>query len=186
MGTLGWCLVAGTLIETVNGTKAIEDLRDGEVLVTTATMKDIKRPIEFGTVSNEARTVKVENPRLYGFSKRRSHKSCEIRSLPTADNEKPFFTASHVFHTTSGLRAIDAYAARKLNPASTIGELRVGHVLFRLDEKREYSFVVITEIHDSQASDVNIVYDLHLSKGRSYHANGFLTAVSYPEVCSDT
>lgn len=32
--------------------------------------------------------------------------------------------------------------------------------------------------------DIDVVYDVHLSEGRSYHANGYLTSVSYPEVRS--
>lgn len=153
------CFMAGTKVETSSGSMAIEDLAEGDQVLTRANGEK-----QWGTRSDEV----VENPSpdiLYGFN-----------------GEAPFFTASHPFFTTTGLRSIDPETARKENPWLNVGQLKPGHILFRLNAEKEYEREVVDSINSSR-SNVTSVYGVHLREGlRSYHANGYLVAINYPEI----
>ncbi|KAF7550311.1 hypothetical protein G7Z17_g5796 [Cylindrodendrum hubeiense] len=154
------CFVPGTLVETMRGSMAIESLAEDDMILTRAGATR-----QWGVRSDEV----VENPApgiLYGFN-----------------NGPAFFTAGHPFHTTTGLRAIDPHLARQENPWLNVGELRVGHQLLRLnDDKTDYELETITSISRAQ-SNATSVYGVHLREGlRSYHANGYLVALNYPEI----
>ncbi|KAL2672765.1 hypothetical protein Neosp_013481 [[Neocosmospora] mangrovei] len=153
------CFIAGTKVETSNGSKAIEDLREGDQILTRAGEAQQR-----GICSDEI--VENTSPEtLYGFN-----------------GEAPFFTAGHPFYTTTGLRSIDPQTARKENPWLEVGQLKPGHVLLRLNAEKQYEQEVITSINMSR-SDVTSVYGVHLREGlRSYHANGYLVAINYPEI----
>lgn len=100
------------------------------------------------------------------------------------DDEEPFFTAGHVFFTTSGPKAVDPELAMMENPWANVGRLSVGHILYRLAEDgRDYEQVLVESITGRQIPEVTSVYGVHLREGRrSYHANRYLVAVNYPEV----
>lgn len=153
------CFIAGTKVETSNGSKAIEDLTEDDQVLTRADGAK-----QWGTRSDEV----VENPSpdtLYGFN-----------------GEAPFFTAGHPFYTTTGLRSIDPHTARQENPWLDVDQLKPGHVLLRLNAEKQYEPEVINSINVSR-SDVTSVYGVHLREGlRSYHANGYLVAINYPEI----
>ncbi|RSM14732.1 hypothetical protein CDV31_005314 [Fusarium ambrosium] len=153
------CFIAGTRVETLSGSKAIEDLTEGDQVLTRADGAK-----QWGTRSDEV----VKNPAtgtLFGFNA-----------------EAPFFTAGHPFYTTTGLRAIDPETARQENPWLEVGQLKPGHVLFRLNAEKEYELKTINSINSSR-SDVSSVYGVHLREGlRSYHANGYLVTINYPEI----
>ncbi|KAJ4208239.1 hypothetical protein NW759_013674 [Fusarium solani] len=153
------CFIAGTKVETSSGSKAIEELSEGDQVLTRSGEAQ-----QWGTRSDEV----VENPSpdtLYGFN-----------------GESPFFTAGHPFFTTTGLRSVDPHTARKENPWLEVGQLKPGHVLLRLNAEKKYEREVINSINVSQ-SDVASVYGVHLREGlRSYHANGYLVAINYPEI----
>ena len=102
----------------------------------------------------------------------------------SADDEKPFFTAGHVFFTTTGLRALNPTLAMKENPWADIGRLSVGNIVMRLNrETKQYEQIIVQSISSEAMPDVKQVYGIHLREGRrSYHANGYLVAVNYPEV----
>lgn len=70
------------------------------------------------------------------------------------------------------------------NPWMIPGRLLVGHRVLRWDENaKEYISVEVKSISGEQRHDVREVYDIHLREGRrSYHANGYLVSVNYPEV----
>jgi hypothetical protein len=104
--------------------------------------------------------------------------------LTVADDEAPFFTAGHVFHTTTGLRAVDAELAMKENPWAEVGRLLPGHIVYRLAKfGGGYDQVPVIRINSRQMPEVMEVYGVHLREGRrSYHANGYLVMVNYPEV----
>lgn len=70
------------------------------------------------------------------------------------------------------------------NPWADVGRLAVGNILLRLNVKsKSYEQVVIESISSETSAQVKTVYGLHLREGRrSYHANGYLVAVNYPEV----
>ncbi|KAI9154789.1 hypothetical protein HJFPF1_07346 [Paramyrothecium foliicola] len=159
------CLAPGTIIHTETGSKAVQDLQDGEALLARGNFKEYKRAATYGKVSREDRRIPVEGAVLYGFN-----------------DEDAFFTSSHIFHTTTGLRALDPSLACRQNPTLAIGQLNIGHVLFRIDDELNYSYVVIRSISSREAPDLDCVYNLHLSEARSYHANGYLVSVSYPEI----
>ena len=102
------------------------------------------------------------------------------------NGEECFFTASHVFHTTSGLRALNPEAARAENPWIEVSRLRVGHVLKRTTDGRTYTYVPISSI-ETERNTCNGVYGVHLREGlRSYHANGYLVHLNYPEITMKT
>ncbi|RSL50187.1 hypothetical protein CEP54_012058 [Fusarium duplospermum] len=154
------CFFAGPRVETSSGPKAIEYLAKGDQVLTRADGAK-----QWGTRSDEI----VENPApnyLFGFN-----------------TEEPFFTAGHAFHDTTGLRSFDPGASRRENPWLEVGRLEPGHVLFRLNaDKTEYELETINSIIVSR-SKVTSVYGVHLREGlRSYHANGYLVAINYPEI----
>ena len=70
------------------------------------------------------------------------------------------------------------------NPWANVGRLLAGHIVYRLaKDGSRYDQVPIIRIHSHQMPDVNEVYGVHLRDGRrSYHANGYLVMVNYPEV----
>ncbi|KAK3371086.1 hypothetical protein B0T24DRAFT_531973, partial [Lasiosphaeria ovina] len=155
------CFAPGTQIMTFNfGTTAIEELREGTQVLTRAD------PQQWGICSSE--TVKLPCPeRLFGIN-----------------GEGAFFTAGHPFFTTTGLRAIDPEAARRENPWIEVGTLKIGHQLLRVrqDDTSSYETVEIRTI-EALKSEHQFVYGVHLREGlRSYHANGYLVALNYPEI----
>lgn len=104
---------------------------------------------------------------------------------------KPFFTAGHVFHTTTGLRAIDSKVAQLENDFLEVGTLSVGDEVLRLPQdwnsskassSTSYDVVTIDSLPSELTASTH-VYGVHLREGlRSYHANGFLVALNYPEL----
>ena len=152
------CFIAGTKILTVHGPTNIEQLATGAQVLTRA------EPIQWGVLSNEL--VRFPAPKqIYGFN-----------------GSQAFFTAGHVFFTSTGLRAVDPMLARRENPWIEVGKLRAGHHLVQTVNGEEYTNVEITSIDPSPCQD-KYVYGVHLREGlRSYHANGYLTAVNYPEI----
>nr|RBQ92859.1 hypothetical protein FVER53263_01741 [Fusarium verticillioides] len=157
----GTCFVAGTKIITKAGNKPIEGLEENDWVLTNGA-KD-----EWGLVSDERVVIPVDSPIIYGFN-----------------NESPFFTAGHVFHTTTGLRALDAELAMKENPWAEVGRLSAGHILYRLGKDgKTYDLVPILDINWRRMPEVTEVYGVHLREGRrSYHANDYLVMVNYPEI----
>ncbi|KAF4336918.1 hypothetical protein FBEOM_9217 [Fusarium beomiforme] len=152
--------VAGTMIETRNDTKAIEQLSEGDWVLTRADGEP-----QYGLRSDEI----VESPAppvLYGFN-----------------HERAFFTPAQPFYTTTGIRAIDPNAAMRANPWLEVGRLMPGHVLIRWDASQmSYEHVAIASLHADQ-SDGGNVYGLHLREGlRSFHANSYLVSLNYPEI----
>ncbi|KAL6351870.1 hypothetical protein LRP88_14680 [Fusarium phalaenopsidis] len=132
------CFIAGTQVETSSGSKTIEDLAEGDQILTRADGAK-----QWGTRSDEV----VENP--------------------APDTLPSFYRSPH---------------CPKENPWLEVGPLKPGHVLFRLNAEKKYEWEVINSINVSR-SDVASVYGVHLREGlRSYHANGYLVAINYPEI----
>lgn len=100
------------------------------------------------------------------------------------DDEPLFFTPGHIFHTTSGLKAVNPIVAEMENHTVEVGRLAPGHILYRLSsDGKRYEQVLVKSIQIKQVAPTT-VYGVHLRDGqRSYHANGYLVAVNYPEVC---
>jgi hypothetical protein len=161
----GGCFRAGTLVQTKKGEKVIEDLQEHDAVLTRADTQ------EYGVRSDEPVFFDIPGGEvvLYGFN-----------------GEECFFTANHVFYTTSGLRALDPEAAVAENPWVQVGRLRVGHVLLHTTDGRTYNHVPIQSI-ESATSACNRVYGVHLREGlRSYHANGYRVHLNYPEITMKT
>ncbi|KAL7928951.1 hypothetical protein V8C35DRAFT_325577 [Trichoderma chlorosporum] len=87
------CFVAGTQVTTISGSRSIKLLAENDILLTRGSSN------EWGIVSDEKVVTATENPVFYGFN-----------------GGETFFTAGHVFHTTTGPRAIDPSRATKENP----------------------------------------------------------------------
>ncbi|KAF9767549.1 hypothetical protein IL306_015278 [Fusarium sp. DS 682] len=152
--------VPGTMVEVQGYTKAIEHLYENDQVLTRAGESP-----QYGLRSDEV--VECPAPRvLYGFN-----------------DERPFFTPAQPFVTTTGIRAIDPNAALRANPWLEVGRLMPGHVVLRLDaSKTNYERVAIRNIQANQSEGGN-VYGLHLREGlRSFHANGYLVSLNYPEI----
>ncbi|MCJ1421447.1 hypothetical protein MMC32_007811 [Xylographa parallela] len=156
----GGCFVAGTKVTLENGSIAIEKLEEDMRVLTNADSKS------YGVVSDEDVVAPMTVPLLVAIN-----------------DEPAFFTPGHVFHTTTGLRAVEPKSARNENPWLNVGKLGKGHVLKRLQQDgKSYEHVEIKSlrIETTKAAEV---YGVHLREGqRSYHANGYLVAVNYPEI----
>jgi hypothetical protein len=152
--------VAGTVVETEMGKEAIENVTENTRVLT-----------------------RVGESQQWGV------RSDEVVMVPASDNfysinwGDPFFTAGQPFYTTTGIRAIDPIFARQQNPWLNVGTLKPGHMLLRLNPtKTSYELEEIKSITGSQSQGGN-VYGLHLREGlRSYHANGYLVSLNYPEI----
>ncbi|KAI1762240.1 hypothetical protein GGR53DRAFT_532802 [Hypoxylon sp. FL1150] len=105
-----------------------------------------------------------------------------FQQMPTdlQHGESPCIPISQVFHTSTGLRAVDPEEAQRLNPYHRIGRLAVGHIVYRV-EGGEYQAVSIKSITQTKESTIGRVYDLSLPiKHRTYHAFGYLVDMNTP------
>ncbi|PNS17319.1 hypothetical protein CAC42_7002 [Sphaceloma murrayae] len=155
----GSCFIPGTLVQTASGSVEIEKLSEGTRVLTRAAH------LQWGHCSDEV--VKTAAPAdVFGFN-----------------DEPAFFTAGHVFHTTTGLRAVNPGIARSENPWIEVAQLRPGHQVYRLNESgSDYQCLTVRSIHHSPCKH-DYVYGVHLRDGlRSYHANGYLVHLNYPEI----
>ena len=155
------CFVPGTMVLTDRGDQAIELLEENTLVLTRA------HTGEYGLKSDEEVRLPTHGGTVFacGFN-----------------DERAFFTANHVFMTTSGKRAVDPDSARHENPWLEVGELRVGHTLLRTVDGTNYQEYRIESIHVEEV-ECDAVYGIHLREGlRSYHANGFLVHLNYPEI----
>ncbi|TFK65127.1 hypothetical protein BDN72DRAFT_209785 [Pluteus cervinus] len=159
-GPVKSCFIAGTEVVIESGTIAIELITEGTRVLTRAD------PAEYGVASDEDVVVSQGAPILCGIN-----------------DEALFFTPGHVFYTTTGLKAVDPTTAKEENPWLDVGRLRPGHILYRLKEDHKtYEHVEVKHIKVEKARATK-VYGVHLREGqRSYHANGYLVAVNYPEI----
>lgn len=100
-----------------------------------------------------------------------------------AFNEKqPFFSANHAFFITIGLRAVDPAAALRENLWLDVGQLSVGYILLHSLDGKGYNQVQIQRLY-SEETECLTVHGIHLREGlRSYHADGFLVFLNYPEI----
>lgn len=159
------CFRPGTQVLILGGSANIEDLNDGDQALTRG-----GRDPEWGWCSDKkvfqsTTTSDDRQIRLFGFN-----------------DEQPFFSANQVFHTSTGLRALDPIAAMKDNPSLEVGILRVGHYAFRTADGVNYEHFCINGISSSEA-DCSSIYGVHLREGpRSYHANGYLVHLNYSEI----
>jgi hypothetical protein len=155
------CFIAGTIVLTRHGDKAIESLQDHDMVLTQADprLHSIRSDEPVHHDIPEGATT------LYGFN----DKAC-------------FFTANHVFFTTTGLRAINPEAAMVDNAWLQVGRLEAGHVLLHIANGLSYAHVTIRSISRARVA-CSRVYGVHLREGlRSYHVNGYLVHSNHPEI----
>lgn len=168
--TLFGCFRPGTqvLVDSKGGTKSIEELSENDPVLTRGGQSDSDSK-QWGQCSGEVvRQAAIDDDQrrlLFGFN-----------------GQRPFVSASHVFHTTTGLRAIDPEGAKMENPWLDVGRLRVGHQLIWTADGSVYEPVGIESIESDEA-DCMYLYGVHLRHGlRSYHADGYLVHLNYPEI----
>lgn len=158
------CFAPGTLVLTESGSKPIELLRENDRVLTRSP------ECSTGVCSDETVAISTrssgDSVLLYGFN-----------------GDEPFFTAEHVFYTSTGLRALNPVLAMKENPWLVVGRLQIGHKLLHTEKAGDqYRFVTINSIHHQRAR-CEYVHGVHLREGlRSYHANGYLVHLNYPEI----
>ncbi|KAF2279274.1 uncharacterized protein EI97DRAFT_498779 [Westerdykella ornata] len=168
------CFIEGTTVHTDRGIQRIETIGEGTVVLTRLKINHA----EWGCTSDEPvkvlATAGKQRTKVYGINQ-----------------IKPFFTAGHVFHTTTGLRAIDPKLARIENDWLQVGTLRIGDEVLRVPQHSGASSVSSSTSYDivtihalpAEVTTSSHLYGLHLREGlRSYHANGFLVALNYPEL----
>lgn len=161
----GGCFRPGTkVLVTKHASVEIQNLREGQKVLSRA-----GENLQYGTCSDEVVAVPTRHENrhalLFGFNE-----------------SAPFFSANHVFYTTTGLRAIDPAGAKVDNPWLEVGPLQVGHHLLHTTDGSDYQRIPIRTI-TSEKADCDYIYGIHLREGlRSYHANGFLVHLNYPEI----
>lgn len=159
------CFLAGTAVLLSNSnTVPIEELKENDQLLC--------RNGELGIVSSEKVLVKLEKTTaIYGIN-----------------DMEPFFTAGHPFWTQDGWRAINPHLAMEENHWLEVGQLTEGDHVKKVrkveDEGHvEYEWVQINSFTLKDYPAGTYVYGVHTREGpRSYHANGFLVCLNYPEI----
>ncbi|UNI18784.1 hypothetical protein JDV02_005034 [Purpureocillium takamizusanense] len=163
----GAYIVAGNWITLADGSyRKVETLKVNDVLLTSATGDT--DPVK---VSREMHPMEL-TAGLIGFN-----------------GEEPFATPAQVFHTTTGLRAVNPQAAMKQNPWAKIGRLAVGHILYRHSQnpsaQSEYELDLVKSI-ERTTPEKRMVFALGLDNGvRSHHVNRYLANVNDPEIRLD-
>lgn len=160
------CFVAGTMVLTSQGPLPIETLREHDRVLTRADTN------EWGVVSSEIVRTPVRGGQI---------------TLCAINDEPAFFTPNHPFVDKFGrARAVDPTAAHQENPWLEVGALKVGHVLLHTEDGRTYTEVPIRSLRQ-ETVDCEFVHGVHLREGlRSYHANGYLVRMNYPEITIKT
>lgn len=97
------------------------------------------------------------------------------------NGQEAYFTSDAVFHTTTGLRAVDAVQARSRNPWLVVGALNPGHVLLRFNGSTYDSVTVDTIERPFQNTAVSLYALTTAGTSTSYHVNGFLMHDSRPQ-----
>lgn len=151
---------------TSQGSMPIEILREHDRVLTRADTN------EWGIVSSEVVRTSVRGEQI---------------TLCPINDEPAFFTPSHPFVDEFGrVRAVDPTAAHQESPWLEVGALKVGHVLSHTNDGREYTEIPIRSLR-LETVHGDFVYGVHLRKGlRSYHANGYLVHMNYPEITIKT
>jgi hypothetical protein len=160
------CFVAGTMVLTSQGPLPIESLREHDRVLTRADTN------EWGIVSSEIVRTPVRGGQIT---------LCAINDGPA------FFTPDHPFVDKFGrVRAVDPTAAHQENPWLEVGALKVGHVLLHTEDRRNYTEIPIRSLK-LETVNCEFVHGVHLREGlRSYHANGYLVRMNYPEITIKT
>jgi hypothetical protein len=160
------CFVAGTMVLTIQGPLPIESLREHDRVLTRADTN------EWGIVSSEIVRTPVRGGQI---------------TLCAINDEPAFFTPNHPFVDKFGrVRAVDPTAAHQENPWLEVGALKVGHVLLHTEDGRNYTEVPIRSLK-LETVNCEFVHGVHLREGlRSYHANGYLVRMNYPEITIKT
>ncbi|KAJ3529746.1 hypothetical protein NM208_g9620 [Fusarium decemcellulare] len=163
----GAYIAAGNIITLADGSyRTVEKMKVNDLLLTSA-----KGDTDPAKVSREMHPMEL------------------TAGLISFNGEKPFATPAQVFHTTTGLRAVNPQAAMKQNPWAKIGRLAVGHILYRHKENpsavHEYELVEVKSIGRTPP-EKQIVFALGLNNGvRSHHVNRYLVNVNDPEIRID-
>ena len=155
------CFMAGTKVTLSNGQHLnIEAVKEG--------MKVLSHG---GTISSQTKeevaNLMPENETVYGLN-----------------DENPFFSAGHALWTTEGWKAIAPEIAQEENPDLVVGALQVGDIVFRLVQFSPllYEPIVIRNFTSKSLDIATVMYGLHLTGYKSYHANGYVVIMNYPLV----
>ncbi|KAI1757865.1 hypothetical protein F4782DRAFT_475448 [Xylaria castorea] len=146
-------ILPGTLITLLDGTsRPAETLQPGEEILICQDPKT-SAPVYPRRIKQPGKA------KLFGFN-----------------GEIPWFPGSQVFHTTTGLRAVDPEGAQRLNSYQRIGTLAVGHIVFRL-QGGEYAAAEVKSIQKTtKTTHSEFAYALSLAgeQNHTYYAHGYL------------
>ena len=158
------CFLGDTLVLLSNSkTVAIEKLKEND--------KILGRNGDVGTISSEKVMYELDDDTaIFGFNE-----------------GEEFFTASHPFWTQDGWRAVNPHLAKSDNHWLEVGQLTEGDYVRRVKSVKngqiDYEWVKIDSLHFKDYPAGTKVYGVHTREGpRSYHANGYLVCVNYPEL----
>lgn len=105
--------------------------------------------------------------------------------LYSFNDEEPFFTGTHPFWTEYGWKSLLPLSSSAESAILNVSDLCVGDRVYRIKhtKKIEYELVEIRKINKKVASLGTPIFGIHVREGpRNYHANGYLVAVTYPEM----
>lgn len=155
------CVLAGTAIVLASGDAApIEEIAPGTHVLASD-----------GSVSITSDEL-VDNP--------------HVRYLYAINDDEPFMSLDHAILTQDGFKCPDPEAALRIDPDAPVSLLRVGDVVNKSellqDGTLSYSLEVVSRINIVSVGDA-MCYDLHFREGqRSYHANGYICYLNYPQI----
>ena len=103
------------------------------------------------------------------------------------NESEPFFTSGHPFWTQDGWRAVNPHLAKSENHWLEVGQLTEGDYVRKVKTVKsgqiEYEWERIDSIHFKDYPAGTKVFGVHTREGpRSYHANGYLVCLNYPEI----
>ena len=162
------CFLGETFVLLCNSKSvAIETLKEND--------KVLGRDGSIGVVSSEKVVHKLEDSTaIFGFNE-----------------SKPFFTAGHPFWTQDGWRAVNPRIANSENSGLDVGQLAEGDYVRKVKNVKngqiDYEWEKVESIHFNDYPAGTKVFGVHTREGpRSYHANGYLVYMYYPEKACKT
>lgn len=117
-------------------------------------------------------------------------KNPDVTVFYSINDDEPFMSLDHAILTQGGFKCPDPCAARAIDPNAPVSELKVGDFVNRAHYEEDgtiaYTLEEVKRINIARREGV-MSYDLHFREGyRSYHANGYVCYLNYPDITLDS